>query len=790
MSYQEGSSWSAYEGLDTAYVGGPHDYGLTDVKNIADGADPEAAANYSFPLTFGCQIRLTGLFKTQLADGIMGMDNAGASFWAQMNSKNVIKDKIFSLCFIRQNRATRDGTQAGALTLGGTDPRLHSNHIVWSQNIRSSGFYTVRLKKMYLREGGGVSAEYDNKKKIYQLSADEGILNSGGVIVDSGTTDTYMTQQIGATFKAIWKDITGNAYSHEPVKLTDKQIDALPTILFQIAPVGGKENGDPSTTVGLAGGLDGDNPLDIVIAMPASHYMEYDSTENRYIARLYLEERSGSVLGANLMMGHDVVFDIDGGKIGWAESDCDYGLLVGDDSLVAKRKNDSEDGGGGKCKGAGCIIGVIFGVFAALLCCCLLCLAGWRYRDQREKVEPRELDDLEFKDEGDYLDGEHFSDTGIEIPSSIGDGTQLLRERQEDGYDDGVGYEQGSDFIDGDDGYDQGEYDDQDRAYDEGEGSYDERGEYVEEDERAYNEPNSYDEGSYEGEGTDNYDAGTMASGYDDGTMASGYDAGTMASGYDAGTMASGYDDGTMASGYDARTMASGYDAGTMASGYDAGTMASGYDDGTMASGYDDGTMASGYDAGTANDAGTVQSEYDTRTLQSEYHAGTVQSEDDEGTIQSGYDAGTVHSGYDAGTAASGYDARTMASEYDEQTAASGYDARTAAGGYNAETAVGEYDEQTAASKYDAGTAVETHLEDTVASGYNSGAIAGEYDEQTAASGHHDGSETSSNQYDEYGNQLGSHSRSHSESRTASVRGRGDGDGYSNDDIPTPPHII
>jgi hypothetical protein len=56
--------------------------------------------------------------------------------------------------------------------------------------------------------------------------------------------------------------------------------------------------------------------------------MEYDAASDKYIARFYVNEKSGSVLGGNAIMGHDVLFDIDNDRIGWAESSCDYTSLI------------------------------------------------------------------------------------------------------------------------------------------------------------------------------------------------------------------------------------------------------------------------------------------------------------------------------------------------------------------------------------------------------------------------------------------------------------------------------
>lgn len=75
MSYQEGSSWTAFEARDNCYVGGPHGIPLglpgdgkvggTSKKDIDKNGEPTAdidpmlASTHAFPLVFGCQTKLT-----------------------------------------------------------------------------------------------------------------------------------------------------------------------------------------------------------------------------------------------------------------------------------------------------------------------------------------------------------------------------------------------------------------------------------------------------------------------------------------------------------------------------------------------------------------------------------------------------------------------------------------------------------------------------------------------------------------------------------------------------------
>lgn len=312
-SYQEGSSWQAFEATDVVYSGGPHDYSTTEES--------------SFRLYFGCQTRITGFFKTQLADGIMGMEMAESSFWKQMSDARVLREESFSLCFSQQPTASRSGTGAGALTLGGVDERLHATPMVYANQLNSKGWFAVRIKRVFLRTNGGERVRVPREDHPYvhiaQVNLSGEDLNSGSVILDSGTTDTYLSYQLYHGFNKAWKSLMGRSYDNSSHRYSDEELFALPTILFQLE-AHDKDDGDPSTTPGLVGSLDRDRPTDVLVAMPPTHYMEYNPNNQRYSSRLYFSEKRGGVLGANFMMGHDILFDAHRGRVGFAESSCDY----------------------------------------------------------------------------------------------------------------------------------------------------------------------------------------------------------------------------------------------------------------------------------------------------------------------------------------------------------------------------------------------------------------------------------------------------------------------------------
>ncbi|EJK58235.1 hypothetical protein THAOC_21659, partial [Thalassiosira oceanica] len=148
-----------------------------------------------------------------------------------------------------------------------------------------------------------------------------GALNrGGGVIVGSGTADTYFTSALAGPFGNARKKLHGGAYGQTPVGPSPAEIDAMPTIVI----IMGRDGRGPRRGAELrrGGAFTGKyDAKDVVIAMPASHYMEFNNDTGKYGSPW--RRAPEAVLGANAMMGHGIYFDAARGRVGFAESDCD-----------------------------------------------------------------------------------------------------------------------------------------------------------------------------------------------------------------------------------------------------------------------------------------------------------------------------------------------------------------------------------------------------------------------------------------------------------------------------------
>jgi len=263
QSYTEGSSWKAYQMRDIYYVGGE----VLSQKHWI-----------STNFVFGCQTYETGLFRTQKADGIMGMSMHSQTLVPTMRAAGQIDHNAFSMCFMYGG---------GTLTLGGVDTSLHESQMQFTPLAKNSGWFTVRLLDILVN---GVS-----------IGVPASIYATGkGTIVDSGTTDTYLPRRAADKFKAAWARELGPGapkYSNTKVNYTPDQIKRFPLLTFIL------DNG-------------------VRVDVKPSAYME--QAAGKYIPRVYLSEASGTVLGANFMQDHDIFFDAENRRLGFAKAHCSY----------------------------------------------------------------------------------------------------------------------------------------------------------------------------------------------------------------------------------------------------------------------------------------------------------------------------------------------------------------------------------------------------------------------------------------------------------------------------------
>jgi len=270
QSYTEGSSWKAYQMKDSFFVGSEK---ATTKKD--SGQHWLLATDF----VFGCQTYETGLFRTQKADGIMGMSMHQQTLVPTMRSAQKIEHNVFSLCF-------KYG--GGTMALGGVDDRLHQSAMTFTPLAKNSGWFTVKLKDI-LMNGRSI----DVPENVYATGK--------GTIVDSGTTDTYLPRRAADKFKKAWADILGGGaapkYANAKIAYSPDLVAKFPTLTFVFEP-------------------------DVRVDVEPSAYIE--QAGGKYIPRVYLTESSGTVLGANFMQDHDLFFDAENRRVGFAKANCDY----------------------------------------------------------------------------------------------------------------------------------------------------------------------------------------------------------------------------------------------------------------------------------------------------------------------------------------------------------------------------------------------------------------------------------------------------------------------------------
>ncbi|ETV94567.1 hypothetical protein H310_11845 [Aphanomyces invadans] len=276
--YSEGSSWKAVVVEDNVWLG---DSAVSDVDN-----------KFSTRYRFGCQNHETGLFTTQVADGIMGLSTKVPNVVKKLFLEDKINQNVFSLCF------TPTG---GAMTVGShlNTAHLQENMTFAQVSFDSTGWYALEVRGIRIH---GEDIHIDSPR----------LLNGGRkVIVDSGTTDSYLPAALNDEFNRVFKTVVGKEYITGGTEgYTKDEIELLPTIEYVLA------------------GVDGN---DVVMSIPPTRYLKKKA--GRYFSTILLDEAGGGIVGASLMMHHEFVFDAERNRVGFAKANCEFEQMPTSDAV-------------------------------------------------------------------------------------------------------------------------------------------------------------------------------------------------------------------------------------------------------------------------------------------------------------------------------------------------------------------------------------------------------------------------------------------------------------------------
>jgi len=320
------SAWLAYEARDYVYVGGAEEQ-LAE-EGVLEKAGTSVPRDHGFPLVFACQTEATGWYATQVKDGVVGFSTARTSFVNQMVFQQKLPHPRFAMCF-QQKLLVGDGDDmrsTGVVTLGGYNPKILDAPLVFVQNTAVQGDtrYKVYVRNIYFRKGGGQSVvPFRDGQALKKLNFDAVRFNAknGGTILDSGVPLLILDEGIQKSFLEEWKKMVGADFTFGKMILTQKDVRSFPTIIVQIRAHDGVDKSfNPRTVPNMAGDIDPLHPFDALLAIPATHYLDFNPSTGTYRAKISLDSKLGSFLGIGAMQGHLFYYDLADDRIGFAES--------------------------------------------------------------------------------------------------------------------------------------------------------------------------------------------------------------------------------------------------------------------------------------------------------------------------------------------------------------------------------------------------------------------------------------------------------------------------------------
>ena len=294
ISYSEGSSLSGFFNLQEIYL-----------ENINNSP---SISSQSLTIPIGCTTRETHLFVTQLADGIMGLNNSGKSFVSILFKNKAIKKEIFSICL---------GQNDGYFSVGDIDTAYHKHKVIFVPLMWGHNNFNIKLFNMQVGDDIISTENYH-------------------IFVDSGTTISYFPREIFKNminnFNKYCKKSGNKCGKFEDVK----NIGYCMMFNSQQERYISLNNYWPNITLFLEG-------YNYTLT-PNDYYFEYNEKEKIGACFGFEGESCSKItLGGTFMHGHDIIFDKENQMMGFAEADCNRGQIKKNISIISNINNNNDN---------------------------------------------------------------------------------------------------------------------------------------------------------------------------------------------------------------------------------------------------------------------------------------------------------------------------------------------------------------------------------------------------------------------------------------------------------------
>ena len=251
--------------------------------------------NFSNLIPIGCTTYEDNLFYTQKVDGIIGLSNSGKNLINILYKYKIINNNIFSLCLAQKG---------GYITIDEIEKKYHKEEIKYINIDKDIYYYSFTINKIKINNN-------TISNDIYPAKIDSGSTLTNIPIKFANYIINYINDLCNLDKN---KKLCGEYFINKELDSCYKfnsssQFDYVLNNIW------------PNITFSI-------NDYDY-IWNPSQYLMKF--IENNKIIGCFgfIKNRANSfTLGASWMIGHDIIFDNNNNKIGFAEADCNQGDIT------------------------------------------------------------------------------------------------------------------------------------------------------------------------------------------------------------------------------------------------------------------------------------------------------------------------------------------------------------------------------------------------------------------------------------------------------------------------------